>query len=44
MLGQSRRTTRLDVGLALAFSGIAYLVWALVAGISRRTVQDLFNY
>ena len=22
---------------------MAYLVWALVAGISRRTVQDLFN-
>ena len=43
MLGRLRRTTRLDVGLALVFSGIAYLVWALVAGISRDSVQDLFN-
>ena len=43
MLGRLRRTTSLDVGLALAFSGTAYLVWALVAGISRDSVQDLFR-
>ncbi|MFW6132365.1 MAG: hypothetical protein ACOC8F_00605 [Planctomycetota bacterium] len=43
MLGRLKRTTRLDVGLALSFAGIAYLVWALVAGISRRLVQDLFK-
>jgi hypothetical protein len=38
MLGRLRRTTRLDVGLALAFSGISYLVWSLVAGFSREMV------
>ena len=43
MLGRQRRTTRLDVGLALAFCGTAYLVWALVAGISRATVAELFK-
>ena len=43
MLGRTHRTTRLDVGLALAFSGSAYLVWAIVAGISRVCVQDLIN-
>jgi len=35
-----RRTTRLDVGLALAFAGVAYLVWGLVAGMSRSLVQE----
>ncbi len=29
--------------MALTFSGLAYLVWALVAGISRDSVQDLIN-
>ena len=43
MLGRLRRTTRLDVGLAIAFVGIAYLVWALVAGVSRGLVEDLFK-
>ncbi|MBS3734128.1 MAG: hypothetical protein KGY99_04305 [Phycisphaerae bacterium] len=43
MLGRLKRTTRLDVGLALSFAGIAYLVWALVAGVSRRLVQELFK-
>jgi len=38
-----RRTTRLDVGLALAFAGIAYLGWALVAGISRDSVDAVFR-
>jgi hypothetical protein len=33
----------LDVGLSLTFSGLAYLVWALVAWISRDSVQDLFR-
>jgi hypothetical protein len=41
MLGRLRRTTRLDVGLALAFSGISYLVWALVAGTSREMVREM---
>lgn len=43
MLGRLHRTTRVDVGLALACSGISYLVWALVAGISRGCVQDMIN-
>lgn len=43
MLGRLRRTTRLDVGLALAFTGTSYLVWALVAGISRSSVQHVFE-
>ena len=41
MLGRLRRTTRLDVGLALSFSGISYLVWTLVAGTSRAMVQAI---
>jgi hypothetical protein len=41
MLGRLRKTTRLDVGLALAFSGLAYLLWALVAGVSREMVRDM---
>jgi len=44
MLGRLRRTTRTDVGLALAFAGIAYLVWALVAGVSRAVVQEVIDY
>jgi len=43
MLGRLRRTTRVDVGLALAFAGIAYLVWALVAGITRSVVQEMIR-
>lgn len=39
MLGQLRRTTRVDVGLAIAFAGLSYLVWSLVAGGSRGLVQ-----
>ncbi|MFP4107201.1 MAG: hypothetical protein ACLFVU_14105 [Phycisphaerae bacterium] len=34
----------MDVGLALAFSGIAYLVWVLVAGAARSMVQSLINW
>jgi hypothetical protein len=43
MLGRLKRTTRTDVGLALAFAGIAYLVWSLVAGVSRELVQELIK-
>jgi hypothetical protein len=43
MLGRLRRTTRVDVGLALTFSGLAYLVWALVAGISRSVIQEMIR-
>jgi hypothetical protein len=38
-----KRTTRLDVGLVLSAAGVAYLVWALVAGISREVVQAMIN-
>jgi len=31
------------VGLALSFAGIAYLVWAVVAGVSRGVVQELIK-
>ncbi|MHC4983992.1 MAG: hypothetical protein ACYTF6_12605 [Planctomycetota bacterium] len=44
MLGRVRRTTRTDVGLALAFSGIVYLLWSLVAGVSRAVVGELILY
>ena len=44
MLGHTRRTTRTDVGLALSMVGIAYLVWALVAGVTRQLVADLVSY
>ena len=43
MLGRLKRTTRLDVGLALSFAGIAFLVWALVAGVSRAVVQEMIR-
>ncbi len=43
MLGKIRRTTRLDVGLAIAFAGLAYLVWSLIAGGSRTLVQVFIN-
>ena len=43
MLGKLRRTSRLDAGLALAFAGIAYLVWALVAGTTRTLIQDMIR-
>lgn len=39
MLGRTRRTTRLDVGLAIVFAGLSYLVWSLIAGGSRELVQ-----
>ena len=31
------------MGLALAFSGVSYAVWVVVAGISRRCVQQVFE-
>ena len=43
MLGRLRRTTRLDVGLALCFSGVACLIWFLVAGTSRDMVQEIIR-
>jgi hypothetical protein len=43
MLGRLRRTTRLDVGLALSFAGVAYLIWALVAGVTRALVWDMLR-
>jgi len=43
MLGRLRRTTRLDVGLALTFVGLSYLVWVLVAGVARVVVQEMIN-
>ncbi len=43
MLGRLQRTTRLDVGLALSFAGVAYLVWALVAGVARSVVQAMIH-
>ena len=43
MLGRLRRTSRTDVGLALSFAGVAYLVWAFVAGVSRDVVQELIK-
>jgi len=43
MLGRTRRTSRLDVGLALAFTGIAYLVWALVSLTARNLIQGMIQ-
>ncbi len=43
MLGRQRRTTRLDVGLAIAFAGLSYLVWSLVAGGSRVLVRTFMH-
>lgn len=41
MLGRVRRTSRVDVGLAMSFSGIAYLIWVLVVGVTRHLVNEL---
>jgi len=43
MLGRLKRVSRTDVGLALGFAGVAYLVWAVVAGVSRDVVQELIK-
>lgn len=43
MLGRLKRTTTLDVGLALAFAGAVYLVWSLVAGASRHLMQEMIH-
>ena len=44
MLGKLRRTTRTDVGLVLASTGIAYLAWVLVAGVARELVAELISF
>lgn len=31
------------MGLALSFAGVGYLIWAVVAGVSRSTVQELIK-
>jgi len=41
MLGRTQKTSRLDVGLALMLTGVAYLVWLLVAGFSRELVRAM---
>ncbi len=41
MLGRLRKTSRLDVGLALPLTGVAYLVWSLVAGTARDMVREM---
>ncbi len=38
---RTRRTSRLDVGLAIALAGLAFVVWALVAGASRLMMQNI---
>ena len=43
MLGRTRRTTRLDVGLAIAFTGVAFVGWSVVAGISRWLMQNMMS-
>ena len=43
MLGRVRRTSAIDVGLALGFSGLAYLIWCLVAGTARAMVRDVIR-
>jgi hypothetical protein len=41
MLGQVRRTTRADVGMSIAFVGVAYLIWALTIGVIRHSASKL---
>ena len=41
MLGTVRKTTRTDVGLALASAGMAYLAWTIVTGVARHVVNEL---
>ena len=41
MLGRQQRTTRTDVGLALSFAGIAFLVWTAVVGTAMGIVSEL---
>ncbi len=33
----------MDVGLAIAFAGIAFMVWALLAGVSRLMLQNMIR-
>ncbi len=41
MLGRLKRTSRLDVGLALSFTGLSFLMWSFVAGVSRNLMYNL---
>ena len=41
MLGRLKRTSRLDVGLALGFTGLSFLMWSVVAGVSRNLMYNL---
>ena len=41
MLGRLKRTSRLDIGLALSFTGAAFLMWSFVAGVSRSLMYSL---
>jgi hypothetical protein len=43
MLVRKKRTSRLDVGLALAFTGLAFVVWAFIAGMSRTMMSHLIH-
>lgn len=43
MLVRKLRTSRLDVGLALAFTGLAFIVWAFIAGMSRTMMTNLIH-
>jgi len=38
-----KRTTRTDVGLAIAFTGISFVGWAIVAGISRLMMKNMMR-
>ncbi len=44
MLGRVRRTSRVDVGLAMSFAGISYLIWVLVVGVTRHLVNEVSRY
>jgi len=43
MLGTVRRTTRTDVGLALALAGISYVIWVFVMGTARGVTNALIR-
>ncbi len=43
MLGRMKRTTRLDVGLAIGFTGASFVGWAMVAGISRLMMKNMMR-
>ena len=43
MLGRVRRITRVDVGLAISFVGIAYLAWMMVMAGVRHLINNLIE-